>query len=271
VGRTTNLLPGSRQDVYQAVADKLALEVSTLALSGDGLASMWAGNVTRKTIKTPLMASGYGITDVGTREALMEHAAKVSAKDAYRLAKWLTFRLKETMKGGMAGPTMVMKYLQETAHMIATAERPISWIAPSGSRVTQAYSHYLEKRVETLLGKLSIRNPAPVETLPDIGKAASSLPANVVHSLDASHLVAVVTAFGRDVVGIHDCVGAHASDVGELHQIIRVEFHRQYNGDLMAEFAEQQRQQHPDLVLPKPPQRGTLDISGVLESPYLFS
>jgi DNA-directed RNA polymerase len=44
-----------------------------------------------------------------------------------------------------------------------------------------------------------------------------------------------------------------------------------YSEPVLQKFLEEQRQAHPDLDLPEPPQAGDLDIRQVIESPYFFA
>ena len=46
---------------------------------------------------------------------------------------------------------------------------------------------------------------------------------------------------------------------------------RIYSEPVLRKFLEEQRQAHPDLDLPEPPQAGDLDIRQVIESPYFFA
>ena len=63
----------------------------------------------------------------------------------------------------------------------------------------------------------------------------------------------------------------HACDIDLFHRVLRDEFVRIYAEPVLQKFLEEQRQAHPDLDLPEPPQAGDLDIRRVIESPYFFA
>lgn len=136
-----------------------------------------------------------------------------------------------------------------------------------------------EQRVETSLAGerkvLSIRE----ETLkPDTRKAANSISPNVVHSLDASHLM--LTVANADEAGIHsfalihDSFGTHAGKTEEFYDIIRSSMIELYADDVFNILRDEfMRQVHPDKHddFPVLPSHGTLDPNVVMESLYCFA
>jgi hypothetical protein len=66
-------------------------------------------------------------------------------------------------------------------------------------------------------------------------KATNAVTANFVHSIDAAHLQLVALAADREginLVTVHDCFGATASQAARLNEIIREEFvrlHKRHN------------------------------------------
>jgi DNA-directed RNA polymerase len=99
--------------------------------------------------------------------------------------------------------------------------------------------------------------------------------AHFVHSMDAAHMMLTINrlyAEGiRHFAMVHDSFGVHACDIDLLHRVLREEFVRIYSEPVLQKFLEEQRQAHPDLDLPEPPQAGDLDIRQVIESPYFFA
>jgi len=73
---------------------------------------------------------------------------------------------------------------------------------------------------------------------------------------------------------IHDSYGTHACDTTKLGEILREEFVKQYSRDVIKDFDREVKEQTQHLELkdyPELPSRGSLDISGVLESKYFFA
>jgi DNA-directed RNA polymerase len=172
-----------------------------------------------------------------------------------------------------------MDWMQQAARMVAKEGRPVCWTTPLGLPVVQNYLQTKEARVETSLAGvrkvLSIRE----ETLkPDTRKAANSISPNVVHSLDASHLMLTVAnahAEGlRSFALIHDSFGVHVADSPRFFGIIRESFVELYEGNVFADLAEQFKAQvHPDKheEFPELPSMGRLDPQVTLDSLYSFA
>jgi DNA-directed RNA polymerase len=70
---------------------------------------------------------------------------------------------------------------------------------------------------------------------------------------------------------VHDSFGVHAANVDHLNRVLREEFVRIHSEPVLQKFLEEQRQAHPDVVLPEPPESGDLDIRQVLDSAYFFA
>ena len=106
-------------------------------------------------------------------------------------------------------------------------------------------------------------------------KQVDGIVAHFVHSMDAAHMMLTINrlyAEGiRHFAMVHDSFGVHACDIDLLHRVLREEFVRIYSEPVLQKFLEEQRQAHPDLDLPDPPQAGNLDIRQVIESPYFFA
>ena len=126
-----------------------------------------------------------------------------------------------------------------------------------------------EKRISVNNVKLSIRS--------DTKKISPSsqvrgVVANIVHSYDASHLVAtchrMVEQKYTSFHFIHDSYGSHAGHLDFLELALREEFVKIYKNDVLGAFYANIK----DIVdIPEPPTKGDLDIEKVLESSFFFS
>jgi DNA-directed RNA polymerase len=97
----------------------------------------------------------------------------------------------------------------------------------------------------------------------------TALAPNFVHSLDAAHLhmvAAACKAEGINSLGfVHDSYSTHPSDAGRLGQIIREQFVKLYTEhDVLSQLRVALN------GVEEPPERGNLDINGVLSSTYAF-
>jgi Autographiviridae RNA polymerase len=99
----------------------------------------------------------------------------------------------------------------------------------------------------------------------------------VIHSLDAAALVlAVIKAqqLGvRQFAMVHDSYGTLAADVREMRKATREGFVELYSQDVIDNLYEQWLAQvtDPEIELPAPPEKGALDLAGVLKSDYFFA
>jgi DNA-directed RNA polymerase len=120
-------------------------------------------------------------------------------------------------------------------------------------------------------------------------KMANGVAPNVVHSLDSTllHLTTVsackkkgihlttVSACKKkgiyDFSMIHDSYGTHSTKAQALADTIREEAVNLFSRDLLKEWLDQLKKQHPDLDFPALPKYGDADLSLIAESPYFFS
>ena len=112
----------------------------------------------------------------------------------------------------------------------------------------------------------------------DVDDAAwRKITANLVHSSDACHLHMVANATTKEaipLVTIHDCFGTTAPHARRLNEIIREQFVQLHeNYDWLEHVLASAKRDLPKFVhhkLPESPQRGNLDLSGVLQSFFAF-
>ncbi len=227
IADAVNLTPGSRRDLYQVVADKVAGKVSTLALQGESHAAAWAGRITRATMKQPTFTLAYGATRNGRQQQLLPFALELGVAGAHARASWLAKAAEEVLHGQLPGPMQALAYFNGIAKAISRANRPVRWTTPSGLQVSQHYLLSDEKRVRTVAGQLSYRQYNPER--PAVRKSSQSTAPNVIHSLDAAHMTAVLLAFDGPMAAIHDSFGTYANDVGRLAAVVRENFSEIYS------------------------------------------
>jgi len=101
-------------------------------------------------------------------------------------------------------------------------------------------------------------------------EAQNGISPNYIHSLDASHMFAVINELTCDSYSfIHDSYGVHAPEVDNLRQVTRQEFVKIHQVNQLQVLREQLCLQLGE-DLPDVPSTGTLDITKVLESEYFF-
>jgi DNA-directed RNA polymerase, mitochondrial len=279
-GRLVNLVPGTNEDFYEAIA----VEVCNSPLVDDhwrttGTYEMCAilmdGERDRKLVKAPTMTWNYGATLYRMTEQVREVLAK-RGRDT-RGARGLALAIDAAIRKLAPRTVEAGGFLKQlvdvcTAHGIA-----LSWTTLDGVPVLNHY--YRPDMVNynfPLDGKRVRVWWAKGDTDEVRGaKARNSVTANFVHSMDATHLRMVARgakADGIDMLGIHDCFACLPSRARRFNQIIREQFVQLHEHDALLQVLEETRRRlPPDVVLPSPPPKGTLDVSQVRNSEKAFS
>jgi hypothetical protein len=96
------------------------------------------------------------------------------------------------------------------------------------------------------------------------GKQAQGAAPNIIHSLDAAHLMLLVNRCDYPLSTVHDSFGCHLANMEDLFRKSRETFVELYTGDPLAEIFK-------DLGLDiNAIDRGTLDVTEILNSDYCF-
>lgn len=288
-GAAVNLTPSDRpQDIYQEVANVAIETLRSISVDPDHpnywMARSWLDfGIDRSTTKRAVMVLPYGGTHMScmnyVREAVQKRI-KEGEPNPFGAELMAATGFLSTVVWHSIGEVVVaareaMTWLQSVARALAGEQLPIHWTTPDGFPVVQAYMDTKDRRVETkLFGKVLKYRVKDVLEKVDGRRQALALPPNFVHSLDATALRRTVIAAKEEGITsfamIHDSYGTHASRTDDLARILRREFVAMYEeSDPLTALWEWAKQHCPDVS--PPPQRGTLDLSGVLASGYFFA
>jgi DNA-directed RNA polymerase len=281
-GARVNLLPADKPaDLYTDVRDvteRLCRE------SDHEYAALWLEyGITRALVKRPSMIVAYNGT-VSAFRAYVEKEVKERTRKGiqhpfgrykHKACMFLATLIWRAVDEIIDGPRKIQRWTREVASIMSEAGQPIRWTSPSGFRVTQAYPKYNRTRVCTRVGgaraRLIILDPTDKLDRP---KQRQSLSPNWVHSHDAAIVHLFVTRMAEqgftDVVTNHDCFGTHAEHMDVLSSAIRETIYETHSHDWLNQF-KTELEQASGLTLPDVPERGTLDISKVLESKYIVA
>ena len=192
------------------------------------------------------------------------------------------------------------KWFQTVAAVLAHESQPVVWRTPVGLPVVQRYSEYTTKQVNMWLYDRKVHVPtgqdktdeegnvltrirclireAPTKRI-DKKKARSAISPNVVHSLDAAHLIrTVVFAKGEGIAAfqlIHDSFATHAGNTSRFFLTIRrsfVDLYETYDPfEELERYARSVLSDEGQEKLPPLPVRGTLELGQVVQSDYAFA
>lgn len=201
LGNRVGLMEGSVGTYYQDVAD--------------------ACDESRKAAKRVAIPLFYGSKVRTSAEAL----AKLDKRKDWWAYKDRAIRLRCAAEEQAESFVKVRDWLQQkVAPIFYKLGKEIRWTTEVGFEVVQD-NHKLEgRRIQTPIhggtDKIAVTLNEPMDGL-DWRKQASSIVANVVHSLDASWLVATVNRGAANGITswgtVHDCFAVHCNDVAKLN------------------------------------------------------
>lgn len=290
-GSAVNLVAASKPaDIYQEVADVCTEKLRQIAIRNDGegnAARNWLSlfkllgtdGMSRKLSKTPVMTLPYGSTQQACTSSIfkwykeqgVEHfPVNTNFLHCIMLSKLLWQSISEVVIAARAA----MNWIQECSSKLAKKQHPLHYTSELGFPVFQGSRKVIIKRIDSKVGgtRMQMRIALDQEAL-DIKKQRQGSSPNLVHHIDATHMMMCInegveqgiTSFAM----IHDDFGVHANKVTAWHKIIREQFIKLHEVDLLAKFKQEQETLY-DMTLPDTPEMGDLDLSGVLKSKYFF-
>lgn len=250
-------------------------------------ARMWveSGQIDRTMCKRPVMTTTYGSKKFGIKGQIQEELRKrrfkfPDGRDGFAESGFLAGEIVDAIGGVVVKAREVMDWLQESAAILTRLGAAVTWTAPSGFVVRQAYPQSAMQRVNTFFHGQRFVPQLLVEkhgTL-DRNRQTNGVSPNFVHSMDGSAMITTVYRCAVDhAIGsfamIHDSYGTHAADTEVLASVLRDVFVRMYTehdpfGDYVsAIFAAIEGS---DEELKDPPARGSLDLELVRKSEFFF-
>jgi DNA-directed RNA polymerase len=279
-GELVNLLVlDERRDIYEEVAGRVK---SRLNKATDEDASYWRAEdykrLTRKMIKTPVMAFCYAISRKRIWENIREEYAKKHGKQEKPSTEQVVYLekvIRETTQGLLPRPHKLMEYIQGLAKLQASRGRPLEWKTPSGLPIGNRYYEPNLKTVELTLSGRRVQHRVADGWKGDIrgDKASNAAAANFVHSMDSAHLVHtanVAAAEGIvDIAVLHDCYGALAPQVLRFQQLVRRELAAMYL--IFDVLGDLRRGCEPVPANLQPPEPGKLDLEDIQKADYPYT
>lgn len=290
----TNVMPSEKpQDVYRDVAQITERKLTEEAVR-DTDEAVWAREwleseqVDRSLCKTPTMTKVYSATLFSCRDSVREkleerfelgkainpfgHDEDAYIRATFYLAKVIWSSISECVVSAQ----QCMDWMQKIARDVSKTEVPIIWQTPSGFKIVQQYPEFKSLRIQTHIDGQLMR---PRLSVPDFQKvdkkrAASGLCPNFIHGLDSAVLVLTVLSSKQAGLNnfwmIHDSFSTTVKSAATLARVLREEFVRLFEEhDVVNDFRDEMLKCIPE-VAPSP-QRGKLDLKGVLESEYFFN
>lgn len=271
---------GDPQDLYLSVLERVQARVSYDFGQGDANAILWCDKIMnpaegRDVCKRATMTVPYGVTDRGITQFMISdnHVDSFPKEAQFKAARYMTTLIRAAIDDTMRSARGVQQYINEAAFALAKAGKPLAWETPMGSIVEQNYRVMKERRIRTPLGRLVMRTRSVDDPL-DARRARMATSPNVIHSLDGSHLQAVVLQMAAngvpDVALVHDSFGTHAENTGLMRDILRQELYAIYKDNQIERWKESVEAISGE-KLPPAPSVGDWDVGEVLGADYLFA
>jgi len=273
-------LPARNSDVAAAVQARVNE-------SYDPAATAWKGNkVTRKITKRPVMTFTYSATKYGYCDQILQTLREIDGAgqpyldaDNYVAARYMAAEIWDGVQGTVVAAAEAMAWLRTVASIMTKAGVPIRWTAPTGLPVLQTYKSRKADLIRVVYKgqriRLQVRNEL---SKLDSKRQANGISPNLIHSMDASHLMGVANrCYDHDIRSlavVHDSFGVHAARVSDLQNILRDTFADLYETNWLEVFREEFIAQLPPEwadKIPPVPALGAFDIEQVRRSPYLFA
>lgn len=240
-------------------------------------ANFWRENeITRSMTKRPCMTHVYSATVRSCSEYILQSAQEEGYEGTeeyslFKLAGYLSTRMKAAVEDANPAATEAMKYLQSLCYRVPAANH-LQWKTPLGGLVINRYTESEETvvKVQSMnLTQLMVYNRN--YNVNNKRKAKSGISPNWIHSLDATHLGMIINSFDGDIMPIHDSVATHACDVDAMHSVIRKQFLKLYTEhDVLQEITDAAVACGADLDGIDMPVKGSLNLKQVTESPFFF-
>ncbi|CAI4437194.1 BAI_1a_G0016520.mRNA.1.CDS.1 [Saccharomyces cerevisiae] len=266
-----NLVPSDKpQDVYAHVARLVQKRLEIAAEKGDENAKILKDKITRKVVKQTVMTNVYGVTYVGATFQIAKQLSPIfdDRKESLDFSKYLTKHVFSAIRELFHSAHLIQDWLGESAKRISKSIRldvdeksfkngnkpdfmsSVIWTTPLGLPIVQPYREESKKQVETNLQTVFISDPFAVNPV-NARRQKAGLPPNFIHSLDASHMLLSAAECGKqglDFASVHDSYWTHASDIDTMNVVLREQFIKLHEVDLVLRLKEEFDQRYKNYV-----------------------
>lgn len=273
-GAAVNLTAGERpRDIYAQVAERTTELLRGMPASE--FRDQWlAHGLNRRVTKRTTMTLPYGCTRYAASEFICDDYLVPTApseipKESYGAsANFLSHVVWAAIGDTVVKAREGMDWLRGWASDAVKQGKHVEWYTPSGLRVRSEYKREKYTEVRSVVFKSRFNLYKPDWDGLDSKRIMNAVAPNFIHSMDASHLTAVVNRCreeGIEITAIHDDFGTVPEHTQRLQEIIREEFVAMYSA---ADYLGIMQGSTGYPI--EPPTPGTLDLRAVVESPYFF-
>lgn len=285
LARATSVLPAERpSDSYTLVGalawQRLLREESTHAQDWVRYFREKHGStVPRSAIKTVNLAFAFGAGAPTTTNRVLDWYNALPSLPfgsvSWKHCQVLSSIVRETIRNFAEPALRVQLWTAQVGAAVAKTGRALCWTSPSGFRVVSLHRVSATKVVRMSLGwglsKL-VHESLPTKQ-PDVRGAGRALAPNFVQSCDAAVLHLALERLGReglrDIGTAHDAFAVPPVAVETTHRVLRETYAEVFAPNLL-EILHRALEESSEIALPRPPERGELDVSQLRDAMYLF-
>nr|QWO71400.1 RNA polymerase [Lyophyllum semitale] len=317
-GSKVNLIPqkisDSVGDIYSDLIGPINEAINKYGRENKGFEIFKTIELNRSHIKQPIMTKVYNVSVVGIANQLRSNFKiikkenleyyKVPTKDhkIVHLSNGDVFKIAQILDEQIfiSLPSLkgIYTYFKEIIRFLMKLNLPIIWFTPAGLEIRQHYLQSKQNKISISYSKTS-RTVILREVLDklDKNKQVQAIIPNIIHSLDASHLINLInTALDikfTPIISIHDCFGTHPNNFKQLLYLVKTEFVLLYTKDNFLDsyhnrFLETLKDNQFNVLietdgkkyikpirakryLPIKPKLGELDLTKIKKSKYLIA
>ena len=128
-------------------------------------------------------------------------------------------------------------YLKEIVNICLKCNIPIIWFTPTGLKINQMYMQPIQHKVFiSYKGKSKTIVLREMIKKVDSRKQINAIIPNIIHSLDAAHLMQIVNRGISNmkypyILTVHYCFGAQPNNIDELKNLVLTEFIQLYTNE----------------------------------------
>jgi DNA-directed RNA polymerase len=238
----------------------------------------------RKIVKRNTMTLPYGGTPYGLGNQQIDDAKKHGIDlllfAERRWCAWLGRVIFEDCRDSLKLPMKLLSVFEAAGRLAEHNKEFLRWTVPlTNFPVVQFYVEGTTKKIWVQYGprdgeKLNTgyyKNTLQLSVchLEDLkmsrGKQSQGVSPNLIHSLDAAHLMLVVSAADFPVTTVHDSFGCLLADMPALYRLTREKFVELHEGEILKNLVNQIGGDLTKFEI------GSLDIRETLESEFAFS
>lgn len=307
--RLQNVLNGQEDDILSSRTQEMIVsrskEFDTLEelylntyLDFDRLEQVRLSFIIRNLVKKPVMVKFYSGTRYGNIQHCSEFIVEKQWENNFRCegtgqaASYMGNMIFDSINQVITGAGQVMEWFVHVADVLGNCGKPVKWTTPMGFKATMAkykmenilvHADFMgdARRFTVKLPKMVEDENGVLQKVLDVGKMKSSVAPDIVHSLDSCLVQAVALRCKSEKIDhllmVHDSLAAHCCYTRRFNRIIREEFIKIFEEDILQKlyegFQSQLDEDQRNLLL-SPKQFGIVygeyDLNEMLSSVHCF-